>query len=45
MDAVVVNLACLPETAKGLASAASVFGQAPVSLAAELEISAPIRHD
>ena len=36
MDAVVVNLARLPETAKRLASAVAVFGQAPVARAAEL---------
>jgi DNA-binding CsgD family transcriptional regulator len=36
MDAVVVNVARLPETAKRLASAVAVFGQAPVPLAAEL---------
>ena len=36
MDAVVVNLARLPETARRLASAVAVFGQAPVPRAAEL---------
>jgi len=36
MGAVVANLARLPETAKRLASAVAVFGEAPVSLAAEL---------
>ena len=36
MDAVVVNLARLPETAQRLASAVAVFGEARVSAAAEL---------
>ena len=36
MDAVVVNLGRLPETAARLAGAVAVFGQAPVPLAAEL---------
>ncbi|MGE5136303.1 MAG: helix-turn-helix transcriptional regulator [Gemmatimonadota bacterium] len=36
MDAVVVNLARLPDTAARLASAVAVLGQAPVTLAAEL---------
>ncbi|HEX9043113.1 MAG TPA: AAA family ATPase [Trebonia sp.] len=36
MDAVVVNLTRLPETAQRLASAVAVFGQAPVPRAAEL---------
>jgi DNA-binding CsgD family transcriptional regulator len=36
MDAVMVNLARLPETAARLAGSVAVFGQAPVPLAAEL---------